>query len=62
MLDDATAALLRAVLEEVCESVVRSDGHEHTAIKSTALEQDREQSGSTQTAGDKRISAPTMWR
>ncbi|WP_246776117.1 hypothetical protein [Bradyrhizobium canariense] len=66
MLDAATTALLRAVLEQVCERVPRSDTgiRAHVASKileaATAGETTRERL--KQIGIDALCQAPTMWR
>ncbi len=66
MLDADTTALLRAVLDEVCENVSRYETMARTHVASKILEAAR--SGETSVAnlrqvGRKALSdAPTMWR
>jgi len=66
MLDPATTALLRAVLDEVCESVSRTETGARTHVASKILE--AASRGETSTDHLKQVGrqalsqAPTMWR
>ncbi|MDH2348307.1 hypothetical protein [Bradyrhizobium sp. SSUT77] len=66
MLDAATTALLRTVLEEVCESISRSDTGIRAHVASKMLE--AAAGGETRRERLKQIGidalrqAPTMWR
>jgi len=66
MFDSATTALLRAVLDEVCESVSRSDTGARTHVASKILEAAKKGEtsleGLRQTGREALSRAPTMWR
>jgi hypothetical protein len=66
MFDPATTALLRAVLDEVCESVSQREieprGHVASKIREAATRGEVSQDELTQAGRDALWRAPTMWR
>jgi len=66
MYDTTTAALLRAVLDEVCESVSHREVGARTHVASKILEAatrgEVSREGLTQIGRDALSQAPTMWR
>ncbi|MEY9753844.1 hypothetical protein [Bradyrhizobium yuanmingense] len=66
MLDTATTALLRAVLDEVCESVSQSEIGARTHVASKILEAatkgEISPEGLRKVGRDALSHAPTMWR
>ncbi|WGD54144.1 hypothetical protein QA641_09740 [Bradyrhizobium sp. CB1650] len=66
MFDPATTALLRAVLDEVCEKVSRSETSARTHVASRILEaatRGEASPDSLKQVGREALSeAPTMWR
>lgn len=66
MLDTATTALLRAVLEEVCEGVSRHETGARTHVASKILEAatkgETSPDGLRQVGHEALSRAPTMWR
>jgi hypothetical protein len=66
MFDAATTALLRAVLDEVCENVARHETGARTHVASKILEaatRGETSRDSLKQAGREALSdAPTMWR
>ncbi|WP_246773861.1 hypothetical protein [Bradyrhizobium diazoefficiens] len=65
MFDMETTALLRAVLEEVCENIPVSETGARTHVASKLLEAAAQGQVSTdvlRTAGRKALNQPTMWR
>lgn len=66
MLDTATTALLRAVLDEVCESISQREIGARTHVASKILEAatrgEVSREALKQVGRDARSHAPTMWR
>jgi hypothetical protein len=66
MFDPATTALLRAVLDEVCESVSRTETGARTHVASKILEAatrgDTSPDQLKQVGRQALLQAPTMWR
>lgn len=66
MLDAATTALLRAVLDEVCENVSRQETGARTHVASKILEAATRRDSSPdrlkEVGREALSSAPTMWR
>jgi hypothetical protein len=66
MFDSATTALLRAVLDEICESVSRNEIGARTHVASKILEAAKRGElsleGLRQVGRDALSHAPTMWR
>jgi len=66
MFNPATTALLRAVLDEVCESVSQREieprGHVASKIREAATRGEVSQDELTQAGRDALWRAPTMWR
>jgi hypothetical protein len=66
MFDQATTALLRGILDEVCRSVSRSETGARTHVASKILEAanrgEMSLEGLRQVGRDALAQAPTMWR
>jgi hypothetical protein len=65
MFDMETTALLRAVLEEVCEDIPVNETGARTHVASKLLEaaaQGQVSTDALRTAGRKALNPPTMWR
>lgn len=65
MFDTETTALLRAVLEEVCENIPVSETGARTHVASKILEaaaRGQLSANALRAAGCKALSLPTMWR
>jgi hypothetical protein len=65
MFSAETTALLRAVLEEVCENIPVSEIGARTHVASKILEaaaQGQLSTDALRTAGRKALNPPTMWR